>query len=69
MSDPLVMPARRPNDPGVSIRHNEIDDTWRLWVGDDGVTFSPYNGWRLVGMLCLTLGIPLAKHVAKAIKF
>lgn len=58
----------RVSDPERRIR----GEHWELQVTTHGQVFvtplGHWNAFRVVGMMALALGIPLSKHVAKAIR-
>jgi len=61
-------PARKPDEGELSVRRLE-DDTIRVQLaGDRGVRkldLSLYNAYRLVGMLCLMLGLKSWRAIGK----
>jgi hypothetical protein len=67
----ISMPPRTPVDGRCAVSGTD-DYGIALTVVHDGVeqtlVMSQYNAWRAFAMLALFLEIPLAKHVAKAIK-
>lgn len=61
-----VMPERLPTDGVVRVGD---DDGGRIFIEADGnrITMSPFNAWRIFGMLSLQLHLPLPKVLHKAI--
>ena len=76
MTKKLEQPARRPTDGQVEIQRMDKttlgDDMINIRVMTGGeehfLTCSPFNAWRVFGMLSLMLGIPLPAATGKAIK-
>jgi len=70
--DELVMPLRSERDGEVKVERPD-DDSLLIYVVDSGqaqsLTVSPYNAWRIFGMLAFLLGIQLPRELAKLIKF
>jgi hypothetical protein len=65
------MPPRLPEDGAVTVEQAG-DDRILVSVETAGVstmlTMSPYNAWRVFGMLAVVLGISLPTRLRKAIK-
>jgi len=65
-------PTREPEDGAVSVRRETIDGRERILLScgehQEGLELSPYNAWRIFGMLSIILELPLSKQVGKAIK-
>ena len=71
MSD-YKMPEREPDDGAVNLIWMDFAGGKRkLFIeitGVGGFAVSPYNAWRLFGMMSVMLGLPLSRIVNKAIK-
>ena len=76
MAKKLEQPARRPTDGMVEVQRMDNstlgDDMINIRVTTGGedhfITCSPFNAWRVFGMLSVMLGIPLPAATGKAIK-
>jgi hypothetical protein len=71
-SQPLVMPERKPSDGGVSVNLTSHPGRVTIVVEGEGggtLCLSEYNAWRLIGMLCFLLKVPLTRAAQKAIRF
>jgi hypothetical protein len=70
-SKTLTMPQRQPEDGGVSVNLLPGDRVGITIGGPGGGTLSisDHNAWRLIGMLCFLLKVPLTRAAQKAIRF
>ena len=65
------MPERQPNDGAVSVSRPSIGAD-EIWISVENgnhtstLRMSPYNAWRVLGLLSCMLGLPLVKAAAKA---
>ncbi len=66
------MPERETDDGEAAVRWGAHQRCLVISVTTAGVpqmiTLSPYNAWRIFGMMALLLGLPLSAKLGKAIK-
>ena len=71
-----VMPERQPGDTDVTVtrldngylRVSYGGDSQDPYVCSGSLVVSPYNAWRVFGLLACMLGISLPRSLGKAIK-
>ena len=70
MIDLPSMPERLDSDGGVRV--SRVDDYILISATslgkEESILVSPYNAWRIFGMLSVILGLPLSRAVSKVIR-
>ncbi len=70
MTDLPAMPERRDSDGGVKV--SRVDDYILIAVTslgkEESILISPYNAWRVFGMLSVLLGLRLPRAMAERIR-
>ena len=70
MTDLPEMPERLDNDGGVkvSLAEGYIVISAACGGKEESILVSPYNAWRIFGLLSVLLGLPLSKAVSGRIR-